>query len=198
MSVYSDRLELFLNEGRLIRGSWNGRDDDGRETACLLAALVPGCSSTSNCPADLMPAWLAHLTPWIDDAGSEENWMETVFRFADLAASWHVLSPEQWRRLDFVVRGIIVQEAMAHTTDEPVLAVCRTVLALCNRTAAGETITPAEWSAAESAARSAARSAAWSAESAASAAWSAAADRIIAGILDAIQTAIVQGWPKGK
>ena len=203
MSVYTDRLETFLNEGRLTRKEWASQDDAGRATACLLAALVPECGrdgSAAACPAELMPAWLAHLTPWIDDAGSEENWMETVFRFADLAASWHVLDTETWRRLEYRVKAVVVREAVRHTTNAGALSACETVIDLCDRAASGEAIPDTTWSAARSAARSAersatwsaARSAAWSAESAASAvdAANAAADRIIAGVLDAIETAI--------
>ena len=217
MSVYTDRLETFLNEGRLTRKEWASQDDAGRATACLLAALVPECGrdgSAAACPAELMPAWLAHLTPWIDDAGSEENWMETVFRFADLAASWHVLDTETWRRLEYRVKAVVVREAVRHTTNAGALSACETVIDLCDRAASGEAIPDTTWSAARSAARSAERSAtwsaarsaesaAWSAESAASsAAWNAesaasavdaanaAADRIIAGVLDAIETAI--------
>jgi len=36
-----DRLETYQREGRLIRNAWVGTDAQGRETACLLAALVP-------------------------------------------------------------------------------------------------------------------------------------------------------------
>ena len=65
-------LQQLIDEGRLIRRAWAGTDDQGRETACLLAAISPEAGQAQNpnaCPAHVMPQWLAHLTPWIDDAG---------------------------------------------------------------------------------------------------------------------------------
>lgn len=35
-----DRLDTFIAEGRLIRNRWRDKDGEGRERACLLAALV--------------------------------------------------------------------------------------------------------------------------------------------------------------
>ena len=32
-------LEQHIDDGTLIRNGWTGTDDQGRETACLLAAL---------------------------------------------------------------------------------------------------------------------------------------------------------------
>ena len=34
-------LEQHIDDGTLIRNGWTGTDDQGRETACLLAALAP-------------------------------------------------------------------------------------------------------------------------------------------------------------
>ncbi|MCX8502095.1 MAG: hypothetical protein ORO03_10450, partial [Alphaproteobacteria bacterium] len=48
-----------LNAGTLIRHKWSGRDDRGRELACLYSALVPRAISTDDCPASLMPQWIA-------------------------------------------------------------------------------------------------------------------------------------------
>ena len=60
------------------------------------------------CPADLMPLWMAHLTPWIDDRGTNDPWPSVVRKYASLASRWHVLNDEQWeaaRRA--VVRAIL-------------------------------------------------------------------------------------------
>jgi hypothetical protein len=171
------RLDTLIAEGRLVRQEWAGHDASGRETACLLAALSPEAGvkeSAGACPATVMPSWLAHLTPWIDDAGTLEHWPEVVRRYASLAHRWNVLSQESWTRLDYRVRAICVREAMRHTTDAGTLAACDTVGALCDRTAVGDT-GEKDWATAGAAA-AAAKSAAWSAAAAAkSAAWSAAA-----------------------
>jgi hypothetical protein len=204
----ADRLDRYIAEDRLIRGQW----DDGKNRACLLATLAPECGealSAAVCPAEIMPAWLAHLTPWLDDAGSAAAWPAMVRRYAALAHRWHVLTPEAWRRLDYAARAICVREAVAHTTDAQAIAACETAIALCDLAARGETVTAAgsaAWaavwvaapdagsarSAAEAAGSAAgsARAAAWVAGSAGSAAWaagSAAADRITTAILSAIE-----------
>lgn len=78
-------LERRIAEGTLARGRWTGTDARGRQTACLLAALAPECGvsgSAGSCPAEVMPAWLAHLTPWLDDAPSAEAWPGLVRRYS--------------------------------------------------------------------------------------------------------------------
>jgi len=108
-----------------------------------------------------MPQWLAYLTPWIDDAPSDEAWEELVARYAELASRWHVLEAEDWRRLDYAVRAVCLREAMLHTQDEKTLGVCRRVLDLCDREAQGEPIDTKTWSAARRAAPEAAAWVAW-------------------------------------
>jgi len=177
-----------------------------------------------------MPSWLAYLTPWIDDAPSETVWEGLITRYAELASRWHVLDEEDWRRLDYAVRGVCLREAMEHTQDEKTLKVCRRVLDLCDREAQGEHVDAKTWSAAaaaaagaeataeagaatwaawatttaEAAARSAVEAAAASAAAAAAAATAeaaasaaaaearaAVADRVVAGILDTIEQAVI-------
>lgn len=80
-SERADRLDQFIAEGRLLRRKWTDTDSHGRELACLLAAWSPEVAETKNpstCPADTLPPWLAHLAPWIDDAGSAEQWPKTM------------------------------------------------------------------------------------------------------------------------
>lgn len=180
-----------LSAGTLIRRSWTGTDAQGRETACMLAALVPVCGakqSAAACPADVMPAWLAELTPWIDDAGTLDHWPAVVRRYADLASRWHILTPLAWRKLDFATRAICVREALTHVTvdDWGVRAACDRVLVLLDEAARTGDL-PAAARAARAWAAEAARAAAAEAEEA----WAAAAsDRIIDATLDAIERAI--------
>ncbi len=208
----ADRLNQFINEGRLLRWEWVGKDAEGRETACLLAAMSPEVGesrSPDNCPASIMPAWLAHLTPWIDDNCSVEKWPETIRKYADLARRWHVLTPEAWSRAEYRVKRVCVLEAMSHTKEATALTVCSRVVALLDRAIAGDIPSKTEWSAAAEA--RAAASAAWAAavaaeavaeaavaavaaaeaRAAASAAW-AAADRIILGIFDVLEDEVTR------
>jgi hypothetical protein len=179
-----DRLDTYIAEDRLIRRKWTATQG-GRERACLLAVLSPECrqaQSAAFCPTTVMPPWLANLTPWIDDTGSEEAWPAMVRRYAAVARRWHALTPEVWHRLDYAARAIAVREARLHTTDSGVIAACGRVIALCDRVVAGDEPSQEQWAEAAAAAWSAgwsaeaeagARAAAWSAARAAT--WSAAA-----------------------
>jgi hypothetical protein len=133
--IILDRLEA----GTLIRKAWTGIDAQGRQTACLLAAIAPPCGeykSSLECPAEVMPRWLASLTPWIDDAGSEKRWPEFVRRFAATSPKWGRLTEQH----EYAIRAIAVREAMQHTKNGEVLGVCRSVVTLCDRVAAGESV----------------------------------------------------------
>ena len=141
---YALRLDSFIADGRLIRRNWTGTDAAGRETACLLAALSPEVAKEHDpaaCPANIMPSWLAHLTPWIDDRGSLAAWPEMVRRYASLAHRWHVLSPSAWNRLDYRFRIAALDEASEHYDHKAyprVAAVVARVRALCTRAADGD------------------------------------------------------------
>ena len=127
-----ERLNTFINEGRIVRDYWTGVDEQGREEACLLAALSPEVAeqgTASACPAELMPGWMAYLTPWIDDKSSEVEWPRMVRRYAACAARWSTLDNAAWRRVEIASRRASVVEAMSHTTQDDVLNVSRTVLA---------------------------------------------------------------------
>jgi hypothetical protein len=168
MSERVDRLEQFQREGKLIRKDWG----DGKERACLLVAMVPevGTGQFDACPAGVMPEWLARITPWIDDAGSAEAWPGVIIRYAAVARRWSALSARDWELLDCRVRAICVREAIRHTTSERAIQVCREVIALLDRAAAGELVTKKEWNASATEAASA------SAEAASASAWAEAAE----------------------
>jgi hypothetical protein len=97
-----ERLRALAREGRIIRNSWGGKTPDGRETACLYAALVPGAKETSGCPAGLMPQWIANMVPDIDDNGSDAAWPAMVERFGNVLP---------WR-LDAAAERIVLAKTM--------------------------------------------------------------------------------------
>jgi hypothetical protein len=113
-------------------------------------------------------AWFAHLTPWIDDAGSKRAEEATVARYVAIVSAWHTLTPQRDRCLKYAVRALCVREAMRHTIDPGVLAVCERVALLCEAVAGGGAIDSEAFNAAEAAASAA--EAAWVA-SASAAAW---------------------------
>lgn len=203
-----DRLETMIRENRIIRGAWT----EGQDRACLLAALSPeaGAKQTAHaCPAEVMPAWLAHLTPWLDDAPSEEVWPALVRRYAALARQWHVLDAAGWERARIGALISIVSEARAHCPqhETQTLAAIDGVLAWLRRGApASERLAAlwaaeaaGEWTSWAAAAAKAAGASAWAAGASAEAAEKAAAtaaraeasDRIAIGVLDAIEREIM-------
>jgi len=198
-----ERLDTAIAEGRVIHGFWR-REEDGRELVCLLAALSPETAErekASACPASVMPAWLAELTPHMDDYVSDRYRPELIRRYAALAHRWHVLTADAWQRCEWSSRRVALVEARAHTRDDRAIDVCNRAIVLIDRCLAGDPPTDLEWEAAAEAASAAASAAASLASmSAASLAASAAAslasmsaaraaawDRMASGILDAIE-----------
>lgn len=158
------RLDLYIAQGRLIRDKWRDTDARGRELACLLVALVPEVMDEDHgdpdrCPADVMPTWLAHMTPNLDDAVSDAAWPNVIRRYAALAHRWHVLDPAGWRRAEYRVREACVREAMQHTQRAETLAVCEAVAQLCARVVAGDEPSETAWAQAKDDASSASLSA---------------------------------------
>ena len=134
-----------LDDGTLIRNAWTGTDAEGRATACLLAALAPECGaaeSSAACPAEVMPAWLAPLTVFIDDSGSLTSWLGHVRRYAAIAPRFGELIGDLDRRALIGCLRVIVAEAPSHV--EPSGAVSA-VLALLDREIGGDRPTAAEY-----------------------------------------------------
>lgn len=208
------RILELLDEGRLIRKSWTGTDDQGRETACLLAALSPEVArnkAAEACPASIMPQWLAHLTPWMDDIGTLEAWPGMVRRYADLADRWHVLTDADWTRLDWTARRVAVEFCIPFA--KGALTAVTNVLGLLRRAESGDTPSGKEFNRALKAADAARRTTRLNMAAAAAAAaddlraesvwstvncamqsavvWEDAVDTLTASILDAIEAAIV-------
>lgn len=170
----TELLNHYISQGRLIRRAWVDIDEHGRKTACLLAALSPDVCRAHDagaCPADIMPQWLAYLTPWMDDDGTEEAWLFMVKRYAAVAGRWHVLSDETWRRLDYTARRIAVEDCLPLAGSAASAVEC--ILALLRLSEQGARVLGSEWDAAwaaawagadavaDAAAEAAARAAAW-------------------------------------
>ncbi len=128
------RLDSAIAEGRLVRREWNDAPDDcGQERACLLAMLSPEAArdeDASRCPAAIMPTWLAELTPWIDDSGSDAAWPVVVQRYASLARRWRGLSRDQWNLLAHRVRDLCMRELARHMPHARPWAITATSVAI--------------------------------------------------------------------
>ena len=91
--------EIALNEGRISQGFWRNNGDDGREMVCALAAFGPDINGSGDCPADLMPQWLAELVPNIDDGIDLADVPWFAGGLIERARKWHVLDAEAWGRI---------------------------------------------------------------------------------------------------
>ncbi len=108
-----DLAATALAEGRIIQNSWRRNGNDGRKLVCALAAFGPDINKPENCPADLMPAWLAELVPVLDDgiATADVPWFMTGL--IDRARQWHVLDADAWERVRVGFTIAVVQQALA-------------------------------------------------------------------------------------
>ena len=186
-----DRIETFASEGRLIQSKWHSVEENGRQLACLLGAIDDGIKDTIDCPASVMPPWLANLLPTIFDGVTEARASEYGIRFAKAlrigSADDHVM-----RKFLIVCVENAVDYAKPKTAEVPpywpaIASACSNVVTLLSSGGKGPawaqahaTATEAEaeaaaWAAVAAAARSAAaaraaEAAAWAAEAAVGAA----------------------------
>jgi hypothetical protein len=167
----ADNIISYLRDGRLVQNTWT-REDQGPHVACLLGA-AGNYQSTQDCPATLMPRWLAECTVTLYDGLPQEDANgDLVRRYADMMRRWHVLTPDRW---DNVHRAFLVRCIDQAVESVPAFAKTQSywpaVSAACEQSKTA--ITSKREGAAKSAALSA-ESAASAALSAESAAWSAA------------------------
>ena len=140
-----------LERGTLCRNTWTGKLSDGRKTACLLAAIWPAAGkkwSSADCPASLMPQWLADLTPWIDDNPTDAAWEGFIRRYAALVPFFGRMSSEQSDALSRRFRASCVRKLMNYADGGAPFAACE---AIAEALEAGREPTPEEVAAAEAA-----------------------------------------------
>jgi hypothetical protein len=188
-----------LHEQGLIRpGAWS-TDERGRHFVCLLSAISPEVEaeeSASACPADVMPAWLAHLIVSAYDGASNDGRSRLVQLYLDTMTKWSQLSPAAWRQCDLTLRREALNIILPFAgTSGPVVI---QVHALISRALNGDEPSEAQWAAAaaETAEAAAARAAAVRAAAAAkaeAAAWEARVetwDRIIRVLVTTMMTSV--------
>ena len=202
------RLRTVYDEGRILRGDWARTGADGRQMLSLLAAASPEVERTHRadaCPASVMPAWVAHLTPDLGDSVSLDAWPGVTRRYVETARGWHLIDAAAWRRVQMatLIEGMLV--ALPHAG--AAVGAVGAVLDRLRREAAGDVPSEEERGVAAAAAAAAgaasgAAAAAWAADAAAwawaaaeaadAAAWAAEAARAAAWdrIADAFLTAL--------
>ena len=88
-----ERLLTYAREGRLRRTVWRA-EVDGREVACLLGAAA-GIEGVKQCPASLMPQWLAWALPGLFDGQTPAHAMTFACRWGE------AMVRDEWRRIDW-------------------------------------------------------------------------------------------------
>ena len=80
------RYRSALDDGRLIQSRWHSIDDDGRDLACALGVIGAQVGSPKDCPAQIMPRWLAKMVPWFFDNQSKDEAFAWGLRFYEQIA----------------------------------------------------------------------------------------------------------------
>jgi hypothetical protein len=75
------RYRKALECDSLIQHHWHSRTIEGRELACALGILGPKIRTSSECPAEIMPSWLANLVPGYFDCQLRERAYEWGLEF---------------------------------------------------------------------------------------------------------------------
>jgi hypothetical protein len=215
----SQNILTYINEGRLVQRVWS-KEEKGREIGCLLHA-IGGYNSTKECPASLMPAWMAECTVTLFDGLADGDFIPISRRYSDLIGNWGVITKDGWnnvlarwlvRLIDQAVDAVpaaaktesywpdiekacaLSKEAIVSKDKDKARAAARAARAAAEAAWAAEAAAAAAEAAAEAAeaAAEAARAAAWAArEAARAAAWAARAAAEAAAAYKPLFTALL-------
>ena len=184
------RYEQAMAHDQLVQSNWHDTAEDGRWLACALGVIGDDVTEPDDCPASVMPTWLAQAVPYFFDSLPFDDAKDWGLRFYQALASLKGDVPFRvyHRWMADCVLPVARDAAEATPGADDAVAANKAMAVLHARAAAGDMPSEEEWSAAESAAesaaRSAARSAAWSA--ARSAAESAAVKTMADGLVSAV------------
>ena len=141
-----ERYEAALSAGNLVQGAWN-TEKDGRHLACALGVIGDHVGSPRDCPAQIMPRWLAQMVPWFFDRQKAED-----------AYPWGLAFYAELKRIDGKVPFSVVHDWQASVVTPLAIEVSekrkrkpethRTLQALHLRALAGDLAARDEWYAA--------------------------------------------------
>jgi hypothetical protein len=106
------RAKNLAKTKRIIRDSWSNKVRSYNPVTqrvsvthqyCLLGAMHKESAINrhhSYCPQEIMPKFMAAITPIIDDYVSRENWESMVQRYISLASKWYRFTPDQWSEIE--------------------------------------------------------------------------------------------------
>ncbi len=139
-----ERYTEFYEQGRLVQSSWHETDSDGRQLACALGVLGDDVSSPRDCPAAIMPRWLAQMVPAFFDRQKKADALDWGKRFyaalARVGGSVPFSVVHDWHANTVTVLGIDAAEKRGRDTT-PHTALQE----LHKRALGGEKIAADEW-----------------------------------------------------
>ena len=97
-----DRYKAAYDADLLTQGEWHTKKD-GRHLACALGILGKDIEGPRNCPASVMPRWLAQMVPWLFDKQKEND-----------AKAWGMAFYAELKRLDGKVPFSVVYDWQAN------------------------------------------------------------------------------------
>ncbi|MGE3712225.1 MAG: hypothetical protein AB7G35_21470 [Hyphomicrobiaceae bacterium] len=138
-----ERYQRAFEAQALIQGNWR-KEQDGRQLACALGVIGDEVTSPNDCPAAVMPRWLARMVPWFFDRQKAAD-----------AYDWGLRFYAELKRIDGQVPFSVVHDWHATVTTEMAIEVAKKLnkdpaphVAMQNlhkRALAGETISESEW-----------------------------------------------------
>mgnify|MGYP003394567753 CR=1 FL=1 len=106
----SENIIKFATENRLIQRAWQKKEgaEEGKRMACLLGSIDPSVDNSAMCNGELMPLWLAILTPTLFDGIAADKVTEIGLRYGKLVGQWEVLSAANWDNVlyKFLIRVV--------------------------------------------------------------------------------------------
>jgi hypothetical protein len=140
---YAERYLESFNTGTLTQGSFH-TERDGRQLACALGVIGDDIEGASQCPAAIMPRWLAQMVPAFFDRQKEAD-----------AFTWGVKFTAELARLDGKVPFSVIHDWHANTVCQLGIEAAekrgrdvaphKALQAFHLRALAGEKITTDEW-----------------------------------------------------
>jgi hypothetical protein len=106
------RVKKLAKAKRIIRDNWSSKVRVYNPVTqrvivsyqyCLLGAMHKESAINMHhnyCPQEIMPKFMAAITPIIDDYVSREKWEHMVQRYIGLASKWYKLTPEKWSEIE--------------------------------------------------------------------------------------------------
>ena len=138
------RYEAALANDQLTQGRWRDTAEDGRWLACALGVIGDKVSSPRDCPASVMPRWLAQMVPAFFDGQKPDDAKNWGLRFykalADCGGSVPFAAVYYWHAHTVCPLGIENSQKRKHD-DAP----HKDLQAMHLRALAGEKIAEDEW-----------------------------------------------------